>query len=167
MNDVKVARLPPMPEGVETHVVALTGRLLEVARQTILARDWRGLRPSHFRLLSHVPPTGITISELATALHMTKQGVGQFVTRLQGTGHLEVTADDEDRRRRIVQRTPQGHRLVADGNKTIAAVEKHWQQQVGAERYRAFRQVLQELANASVDTAGHKTSSRAPDAGRN
>lgn len=152
MNAVKVVQLPPMPGGVETHVVALAGRLLEVARQTLLARDWGGLRPSHFRLLSHVPPTGITISELAIALHMTKQGVGQFVTQLQGTGHLDVNADDEDRRRRVVQRTPQGDRLVADVNRTIAAVEQHWQQQVGAERYRAFREVLEDIVNASVAT---------------
>lgn len=151
MNAVKVARLPPMPEGAETHVLALTGRLLELARQTLLARDWHGLRPSHFRLLSHVPPAGISISELAAALHMTKQAVGQFVTHLQGTGHLEVTTDDDDRRRRVVQRTPQGDQLVADGNRTIAALEKHWQQQVGAQRYRAFRQVLDDLANASAE----------------
>lgn len=44
---------------------------------------------------------------------------------------------------------------MVDGNRTIAALEEHWQQQVGAERYRAFRRVLEDLANASVDTDGH------------
>ena len=153
MNYVKVTQLPPRSDGVETHVVTLTGRLLEVARQTLLAHDRDGLRPSHFRLLSHVPPGGITISELATALLMTKQGVGQFVTQLQGSGHLQVTTDSADRRRRVVKRTPQGDQLTADVSRTIAAVEQHWRQQVGAERYRAFRQVLEDLANASSETA--------------
>lgn len=157
MNRVKVAQLPPMPAGVETHVVALTGRLLEVARQTLLAQDRGGLRPSHFRLLSHVPTKGITISELATSLAMTKQGVGQFVTQLQGTGHLEVTTDDADRRRRIVKRTTQGDQLTTDVSRTIAAVEQHWQQQVGDERYRAFRQVLEDIAVISADTPDPST----------
>jgi DNA-binding MarR family transcriptional regulator len=154
MKSVKVAQLPPVPHGVERHVLALVGRLQEVARQTLLTQDWGGLRPSHFRLLSHVPSTGITITELASALHMTKQGVGQFVTQLQGTGHLEVNADGDDRRRRVVRRTPRGDRLVLEVDSTIAAMEHHWQQQVGAQRYRAFRQVLEDITNASAAAGG-------------
>jgi DNA-binding MarR family transcriptional regulator len=150
MNDVKVARLPPLPEGVEPHAVALAARLLEVARQTLLAQDWGGLRPSHFRLLSHVPARGVTITELAAALFMTKQGVGQFVTQLQATGHLEVTTDQADRRRRFVARTPRGDQLVTQVNRTVAALEHHWQEQVGAERYHVFRHVLHQIADAGA-----------------
>lgn len=154
MEDVKVAPLPPLPEGAEAHVIALAGRLLEVARQTLLARDWDGLRPSHFRLLSLVPAEGATITELAGVLFMTKQGVGQFVTQLQGTGHLEVTPDAADRRRRVVRRTVSGDQLVSDVSRTIAAIEQHWQQQVGSDRYRVFRDVLQEIADSSADNTG-------------
>lgn len=150
MNPVKVARLPPVPGDVEMHVVALAGRLLEVARQTLLAQDWGGLRPSHFRLLSHVPPDGVTITELAGTLFMTKQGVGQFVTQLQSTGHVEVRTDQSDRRRRVVGRTLLGDQLVADVNRTVAAVEQHWQHLVGAEPYRVFREVLQGIADPSA-----------------
>lgn len=148
MTDVKVAQLEPLPDGVEPHVVALIGRLLEVTRQTLLAQDADGLRPSHFRLLSHVPPSGVTITELAAALFMTKQGVGQFVTQLQATGHLHVTTDPTDRRRRVVRRTTRGDRLVAQANQMVAAVERHWQQRVGLERYGVFRSVLSDIAEA-------------------
>ena len=147
MNDVKVVQLPPLPEGVEPHVVALAGRLLEVARQTLLAQDWGGLRPSHFRLLSQVPAGGITITELAAVLFMTKQGAGQFVTHLQTTGHLRVTTDEADRRRRSVARTPSGDQLVREVSRTVAALEEHWQQQVGAERYRVFVEVLRDITD--------------------
>ena len=146
MDDVKVVRLPAPPPGVEAHVVALVGRLLEVARQTLLTRDWDGLRPSHFRLLSHVPAEGISITDLSMVLFMTKQGVGQFVTHLQRSGHLEVSIDEQDRRRRLVRRTVQGSRVVGDGDRAIAALELHWERQVGQERYRVFRDVLQQLA---------------------
>ena len=101
-----------------------------------------------------MPAVGITISELAAVLNMTKQGVGQFVTHLQATGHLEVTTDDADRRRRVVGRTPLGDALVAQVNRTVAVVEQHWQQRVGEERYRVFRDVLHELGDAGAGTGG-------------
>jgi DNA-binding MarR family transcriptional regulator len=148
MVAVKVPRPGPFPAGVEPHVVALIGRLLEVTRQTLLAHDRSGLRPSHFRLLSHVPAGGVTHGELAAMLSMTKQGVGQFVAHLEGTGHLAVTVDDADRRRRPVTRTARGDRLVADVNRTLEGLEQHWAQRVGPERYRVFREVLHELADA-------------------
>jgi len=78
---------------------------------------------------------------------MTKQGVGQFVTQLQGSGHLQVRTDEQDRRKRLVARTVLGDQIVKDMNQTIATLEQHWQQQVGAERYRTFRDVLRQITN--------------------
>ena len=155
MTDVKLAQLEPLPDGVEPHVLALIGRLLEVTRQTLLAQDTDGLRPSHFRLLSYVPPSGVTITELAAALFLTKQGVGQFVTQLQNSGHLHVTTDSADRRRRVVRRTTRGDQLVAQANQTVAAIERHWQQRVGLERYAIFRSVLSEIAAARSGPGPH------------
>ena len=149
MNVVKVFVPPPLPDEVEPHVVALLGHLLETARQTLLAQDTAGLRPSHFRLLSHVPTRGTTISALAAALHMTKQGVGQFVVHLERTGHLEVLTDAQDRRRRLVARTALGTGAVEQMNRTVAALEQHWEQQVGAETYGEFRVVLAQLAGVT------------------
>ncbi len=146
MNRVKPAAPSPLPEGVEPHVLALLGRLFERARQVLLAQDADGLRPSHYRLLSHVPPRGLTITELATVLAMTKQGVGQFVTQLQGSGHVQVATDESDRRRRVVTRTRRGDRLTAALDRSVAALERQWEAQVGAKRYRVFREVLEEIA---------------------
>lgn len=146
MVDVKVPRLPPLPEDVEVHVVALTGRLLEVVRQTLMGQDWGGLRSTHFRLLSCVPPAGTTITELAAVLFMTKQAVGQFVAQLQDSDHLAVRTEDQDRRRRIVTRTAEGDRVVRQVNATIDALEQHWTGLVGREDYRTFRSVLERIA---------------------
>jgi DNA-binding MarR family transcriptional regulator len=151
MIAVKPVALPPLPPDVEAHAVALAARMLEVARQTLMAQDRDGLRPSHFRLLSHVPAAGITISELASVLFMTKQGVGQFVTQLQQSGHLEVRTDEQDRRRRLVRRTARGSSVVTDVEQTIALLEQHWQQRVGPERYRVFRSVLGQIADDAAE----------------
>lgn len=150
MNGVKGAHVQPLPSSPEPHVLALVGRLLELARRALLTQDVDGLRPSHFRLLSHVPPGGISISELGAALSMTKQGVGQFVTQLERTGHVQVVTDQADRRRRVVERTPMGDRLVSRANRTIENVERHWQEQVGVERYQVFRDVLIQIGEVDA-----------------
>ena len=146
MNAVKVPVLPPLPDGVTPHVAALAGRVFEIIRQSLADGDWDGLRPSHFRLLSHIPPGGTTITQLSAALFMTKQAVGQFVTQLEETGHLVVRTDEGDRRRRVVQRTSRGDAIVEAVDAHIAQVEQGWAAQVGADRYRQFVAVLAEIS---------------------
>jgi DNA-binding MarR family transcriptional regulator len=129
----------------QTHVPLLMGLLFHHVRQVFDAEDWQGLRQSHFRVMSSVPPGGISITELAERVRMTKQGCGQFVTQLVGSGHLAVDADPADRRVRRVRRTPKGSRTleaVRDRNLLI--------EQEGEERYRVFRDVLEELALAGL-----------------
>jgi DNA-binding MarR family transcriptional regulator len=148
MVTVKPSRLMPMPDHAELHVAALAGRLLEVVRTTQVTRELDGLRNAHFRLLSWVPPTGTTHTELASALLMTKQAVGQFVAQLQASGHLEVATDEQDRRRRVVRRTGRGDRVVQEVDAVIGALEQHWSDLVGPERYGTFRGVLEQIARA-------------------
>jgi DNA-binding MarR family transcriptional regulator len=146
MNAVKVPTLPPLPEEATPHVPALAGRLFEIVRRSLAGQDWDGLRPSHFRLLGHIPPDGTTITDLSAALFMTKQAVGQFVTQLEEAGHLVVRTDEGDRRRRLVSRTPRGDAITGKVDAHIAAVEKEWAAQVGVDRYRQFLAVLAELS---------------------
>jgi DNA-binding MarR family transcriptional regulator len=144
VTGVNLPSLPPLPQGAEPHVAALIGRLLELVRQVLAAED-PGLRNSHVRLLSSVPPSGTTITELSGQLFMTKQAVGQFVAQLEESGHLTVLPDPEDGRRRIVITTDLGRRTVRSVNETIAALEDHWAGVVGVERYAQFREVLEQI----------------------
>ena len=142
----RVNPLPPVPPEAELHVPLLAGRLLAQVRAALAAEDWGGLRQSHFRLLSSVPSGGITVTDLAELLGMTKQAAGQFVTYLTGTGHVRSTVDPGDRRRRVVVRTERGDRTVTAVNARIHRIERAWAREVGAERYAEFRRVLEELA---------------------
>lgn len=143
---VEVKPLPPLPDGVDLHVAALGGRMLELVRQTLGQQDWGGLRPSHFRLLSLLSADGTTITDLSGLLFMTKQAAGQFVTQLEDSGHVAVTTDQQDRRRRVVVRTALGERTVRDVNAAIGELEQRWRELVGAQRYRTFRAVLEQIA---------------------
>ena len=132
--------------GDDPHVAVLLGKLLLEIRAAFAGEDWGGLRQSHFRLLSQVPPSGISVTDLAVLLGMTKQAVGQFVTLLVESGHLEVRDSPADRWVRLVVRT----RLGDDTNRAVTArirrIERQWARRVGPERYAAFRDVLETLA---------------------
>ncbi len=130
----------------EWQVPLLMGRLFREVSETFAAEDWKGLRQSHFRVISGVPEGGISVTELAERLGMTKQGCGQFVTQLEASGHLRTDADPEDRRVRRVHRTPKGNRTIAAVTARILEIEGEWADIVGERRYRTFRRVLEELA---------------------
>ena len=141
MSSVKAA----YPED-ERQVALLMGLLFREVSSIFAAEDWGGLRQSHFRLISSVPPDGISVTDLAERVRMTKQGCGQFVTGLVDSGHLRVANDPSDRRVRLVRRTPKGNRTIAAVTKRMLAIEEDWAASVGERRYRTFRRVLEELA---------------------
>ena len=130
----------------EWHAALLMGLMLREVHQVFAAEDWKGLRQSHFRVISSVPPEGITITELGDRVGMTKQGCGQFVTQLVQSGHLRVQHRPADRRTRIVHRTAAGNRTIAAVTARNLRLEQDWAERVGQERYRVFREVLEELA---------------------
>lgn len=134
----------------QTHVPMLMGLLFRQVHHIFDGEDWDGLRQSHFRVVSSVPDGGVSITELAERVQMTKQGCGQFVTQLVETGHLAVEPDPDDRRVRRVLRTAKGRRLLAAVRKRNLLIEKDWTDVVGERRYRVFREVLEELALDSL-----------------
>lgn len=129
----------------QLHALELMGGLLGQARELVHARDWGGLRISHIRVLSRVPPGGISITDLAVRVGMTKQGCGQFVTHLVHSGHLSVTPGEADGRVRIARRTQAGDEVAARARGCIEEIEREWAGLVGEERYATFREVLREL----------------------
>ena len=131
----------------QRHIIKVLGLLFEEARQVILRNGRDGLRPSHFRVIDAVPPDrGITVSELAERVGMTKQGIGQFVTQLTQAGYLVTEAAPEDRRMRIVRRTGLGCEATQQLTAVLRELEEHWAARVGPRRYRQFRATLDEIA---------------------
>ena len=140
-----MASVNPGPEQ-ERSAVTLMGTLMMQVRQAFLEEDWGGLRPSHFRVIAAVPAEGLTISELAVRVGMTKQGCGQFVRQLEISGHLRLERPDSDRRQRVVHRTSVGQQSLRQAVRRQQAMERAWAAEVGDRRYRTFRAVLEDLA---------------------
>lgn len=130
----------------ELRAVMLLAALMQRSRVDFDPADWDGLRIAQLRVITSVPEERITVSELAERMGMSDQGCGQFVGQLVASGHLSVVTSEADRRRRLVSRTPAGDRLMQRQGEHLSALEREWAQEVGAERYRAFREVLEALA---------------------
>lgn len=145
MDEVKSSHTP------DPHVLALLGSILDVVRSTVSRDAPSGLRPSHFRLLSALPDDGLSTTELAGRLGMTKQGCGQFVTTLDSAGFVTVAAPPSDRRVRMVRRTEAGHQVVRVFEDRVQRLEEDWADRVGAHRYATFRRVMAELAGRDAE----------------
>jgi DNA-binding MarR family transcriptional regulator len=130
----------------ERHVMHDLGNLMSETRALVMAQGEPGLRASHHRVIGHVPPEGITQTELAERVGMTRQGIGQFVTQLAESGHLRVESDPGDRRVRVVHRTAQGDASVRGLTLLLDELEETWSKRVGKSRYREFRRTLEEIA---------------------
>jgi DNA-binding MarR family transcriptional regulator len=133
-------------ETAEPHVMNALGRLMAESRDLVLADGEPGLRPSHHRVIGHVPAEGITVTELAQRVGMSKQGIGQFVSQLTGSGHLRVTTEPDDRRVRVVRRTAKGEASVRRLAALLGRLEQRWASRVGDDRYRDFRALLDQIA---------------------
>jgi DNA-binding MarR family transcriptional regulator len=123
----------------------LMGALLKQVSSAVLAADLDGLRVSHLRLLRTLPGEGLRITEIAERTSMTKQACGQFVRHLEATGHVQVAVPPDDRRSRVVLRTPAGDHAVAAFDQVLAGLEERWEAEVGAQRYRSLRAVVVDL----------------------
>lgn len=137
----------------DSHVMVSLGNLMAESREHLLAEAGSELRPSHHRVIGHVPPEGITVTELAERVGMTKQGIGQFVQQLTDSGHLRTTAHPQDKRLRVIRRTSKGDASVRRLAAVLAELEERWAERVGRARYRAFREVLDQLAGVGAPSA--------------
>jgi DNA-binding MarR family transcriptional regulator len=146
MEVVKGDRLLELPDDVQASV--LMGVLLRQVSVAVARADLDGLRPTHFRLLSHAAAPGIRITELSELLGMTKQACGQFVTQLSGSGHVVVDVPPEDRRSRMVVRTERGSAALSRFSTLMTELEAGWSARAGAERYAVFLEVLRALSAA-------------------
>ncbi len=130
---------------VEPHLPLMMGLVFGQLRAR-LAEEAPELRPSQLRVLEWLPADGLTITELAECADMTTQGCGQFVRQLAELGMVEVSVADHDARARRVVITPRGREALARATAVLRACDDAWAERVGAERYRVFREVLEEVA---------------------
>ncbi|HTK74689.1 MAG TPA: MarR family transcriptional regulator [Gemmataceae bacterium] len=103
------------PDGPQVRTwVQLVRAYQRIARRLEQALDERGLSLSQFEVLAHVHfGSGITQSELAERLLVTKGNVCGLIDRLEAAGLVVRRSDPADRRANRLFLTPAGEALLA------------------------------------------------------
>jgi DNA-binding MarR family transcriptional regulator len=108
-------------------------------------RDTGILRGSEGRILGLIEPDGTRPTSLAEGSWITKQAIGKRVRELEERGLVAVAPDPEDGRAVRVHRTAAGERVKRHAEERIAELERDFAAEVGEDRYRVFREVLDAL----------------------
>lgn len=108
-------------------------------------RERRGLeiRAAHTALFPHIDVTrGSRLTDLAQALGISKQAVGQLVDELSEMGMLERRPDPDDGRAKRVCYTSLGRQGLFDGLAILREEEQAMEQALGAERFAQLHEAL-------------------------
>ncbi|OFB36621.1 MarR family transcriptional regulator [Mycolicibacterium sp. (ex Dasyatis americana)] len=114
----------------------------------------RDLRPAHARLMIYLDWHGSRVSELAMALGVSKNAVGQVVTELEKCGYVERVPDPADGRAKIVRYTAQGHGLLRDALTISADMDDEVGRIIGKDRLDALRDTLAEVCRCLPSVRG-------------
>ena len=110
-------------------------------------RDTGILRGSEGRILGLIEPDGTRPTSLAEGSWITKQAIGKRVRELEARGLVAIEPDPEDGRAVRVHRTAEGERVKGHAEERVAELERDFAAEVGEDRYRIFREVLDVLGS--------------------
>ncbi|MDQ6649742.1 MAG: MarR family transcriptional regulator [Actinomycetota bacterium] len=119
------------------------------------------LRQSHFDLFRFPGPEGMTPTQLAGHVGLSKQALHPLLNELEGWGYVIRAIDPNDRRSRTLRLTQRGLDLVSAIREALERLEARTRAGLGARRYVSLLQALtairqfthaEELIALEVDT---------------
>jgi DNA-binding MarR family transcriptional regulator len=116
-----------------------------------LAEEGYGeITPSHGLVFQYAEEGGSRITELASRAGMTKQSMSALVYQLEESGYFKRKNDPSDARAVLFVMTVKGQALKTRGQQINYQFEKKWEQKLGAPQYQKFRDMLNELVEATI-----------------
>ncbi len=107
------------------------------------------LRPRHGAIMAYLAPDGTRASELSERSGQHKQVVGTLIDELERLGYVTRRPDPADRRAKLVVPTDLGRDQMAQAARIITDIEARLADQVGADRFAAFKAVFAEITSQS------------------
>ena len=105
------------------------------------------LSGSRARVLQHIPADGVRPTELAAALRMTKQSLGELLSDLEAAGLVAGRPDPTDGRAWQVRTTRRGRAVSAEVDDVAREAEARLAAAFGADDFAAFRRGVVGLAS--------------------
>jgi DNA-binding MarR family transcriptional regulator len=128
-----------------------TRRFQERALALVNRNGYPDMRIAHMAVTRHIDLAGTRVADLAVRAGVTKQSMGEMIEQLEAMGFVTRTADNEDKRAKIVKFTASGRKLLDVIRKAVAACERDLSARVGNRAVGELRSAL--TAYCRIDDA--------------
>lgn len=136
-------------EGRGPDMGMLAGQLMRALQDELFRRlaeqGHPDVRPRHGAVLAFLEPAGLRATELSARSGQHKQIVGTIVDELSALGYVRREPDPADRRAKRVVPTERGLDEIAKARAILAAIERRHRENLGEERYVAFKDAFLEV----------------------
>jgi DNA-binding MarR family transcriptional regulator len=129
-------------------LISILNRVVDDAVMAALATDFGDVTRSHGVVFEMLDPGGSRVADLARRARMTRQAMGELVEDLERLGYVERRPDPRDGRAKLVLLTAKGSDALQSGIASVEALQMRWQERLGSERLRIFRESLVSLVSA-------------------
>jgi DNA-binding MarR family transcriptional regulator len=130
---------------------AVLGRMLD----GLHADGFTDLNAAHLQVLRWPGPDGRRPSDLARDTRMSRQAVNYLLGELERLGYLVRADDPDDRRSKRIVLTDRGEGVARSIRASVRAIEREWEEELGAERLARLRSLLHDLNGTRAVQALH------------
>jgi DNA-binding MarR family transcriptional regulator len=120
----------------------LYDRLVKNLHEQLALMGYSEITPSHGLVFQYLEEEGSRITTLAIKAGITKQSMSALVYQLEGEGYLKRRQDSEDARAVRFMLTAKGQALRNKAQQINYEFEKRWEQKLGKQSYKKFREFL-------------------------
>jgi DNA-binding MarR family transcriptional regulator len=131
--------------------------LVDAALAELATRGHEDVRPVHEFAMRAIAAGADNASELGRRLSITKQSAAKIIAVLQERGYVTRGPDPADARRKRLEVTPLGFRVMSEGEAIFEALRAQWARQIGDAELETLERHLTELVGAApirLDTPG-------------
>lgn len=107
-------------------------KLVDATTAELAARGFDDVRPAHEFALRAIAAGADNASELGRRLAVTKQAAAKTIASLVDNGYVARGDDPGDRRRKRIEVTPRGFRVMETGEGILDELRADWERQIGA-----------------------------------
>ena len=138
--------MPPLIDHIGWRLWQAAHAWKEQFDDAMVAAGYPVFREARARVLAVLDFAGTPQGVLTDRLGMSKQAVQQLVDQLVDDGLVVRRADPLDGRGRVVCYSARGARLMTEANRVKRRIERAYKKSLGAGRYAALADALEQLA---------------------
>lgn len=121
--------------------------------EAVKAAGYVDITGAHVSLFRHPTLDGMRPTDLAGEMQLSKQAVNDLLRDLERQRYIRRDVDPADRRSRLIRLTAKGMRLEDIVRLAARDAERQLERELGRDRFRSFREALDEAARILNDRA--------------